>query len=126
MFIPGLKNSFLAAIITLEILMLSSRLFGFGAAFAVFGLLSVAAVGYFHLKLVKVKVRPIKRNMSEEEYRTEIKWLVVIAPLVVMWGNSFPFSGQFPGEYSIDVWKMVFFIAVILWFFMEGVFRIRF
>jgi len=106
--------------------MLCSRVLGFGAAFAAFGLLSVAMVGYFHLKLVKVEVRPIKKTMSEEEFRTERKWLLVVAPLVLMWLYSFPLSGQFPRDYSFDIWKGVIFFAVTFWFLIEGAFRIRF
>lgn len=126
MLIPGLTNVYLIGIVGLEFLMICARVLGYGPAFAAFGSMAVAAVAYFHLTLVKTKVRPLVGSLRDEDRRAEMRWLVVIAPIFIMWINSVPISGKFPIDYAVDIWKSVFFIAVMVWCLVEGAIRIRF
>jgi hypothetical protein len=112
--------------VLLELALIAFRVAYYGPAFLAFGLLCVLIVASLHLKFVTVKVRPFGKNLNADDYRVELRWGLVIIPIIVTWIYSFPVAGRFPVDYSIDIWKAAFFVCVMVWFLIEGIVRIRF
>lgn len=124
--IPGLPDRYLFLIAVLEAGLIASCFADYSIGIGVFGTMSALTVGYLHLTLLPYKIRPFVERIDPEAYRREMRWGILIAPILFAGGPNFPVTGVFPTDYSVDIWKLLFFCSVSVWFLTEGVIRIRF
>ncbi len=124
--IPGLPTKYVFMILILEAGLIASCFASYSVGIGVLGTISALIVGYLHLTRSTFKVISFVKGIDPKVYSQEIRWGIVIVPVLISCGLAVPITGIFPTNYSVDLWKLFFFFSVAAWLLLEGVFRIRF
>lgn len=125
MIIPGVKDTITYTIVLIEAIMVVSFFKQYTNIIYISGLASIAAVVTLRIRHARYTYAPFSNKNDPDIRRKEIRWAIVIFPIIFIVGQSFK-TVVSPGGFAHgNIGIILFLAAAFAWALVEGFLRIR-
>ena len=125
MLIPGVKDTITYTIVLVEAIMVLSFFKQYTNIIYLSGLASIAAVVTLRIRHARYTYTPFSNKNDPDIRLKEIRWAIVIFPIIFIVGQSFK-AVVSPGGFAHgNVGIIMFLAAAFAWALLEGFLRIR-